>query len=285
MPQRLADEDLSTLKSLLQTSLPPAPGSFPARAESIEAEIDTLREIHPVQPTPDFDRPRVVIKVLGPIEIEGLPETGGNLSPRMRELLVYLALHGPATGAELDDILWDGARIKHGTRNALVYRTRLRVGESALPFADSDGRYRLGEGASSDWSSFQRLLTEGLADGAESRADSLAKALSLVRARPFRGVGGAEFSWADADIQLMTSTIADAAHVLASLLHEQGRSREALDAANRALLVDPYSATLQEDAAAAAAAAFGRLAADQVHLMHLERLTHIDPETTGSHGR
>lgn len=281
MPQRLADEQLETLKSLLRTSLPPAPGSVPVRTGSIEDEIETLHTIHPVESARDLDPPRVVIKVLGPIEIEGLPETGSNLSPRMRELLVYLALHGPATGAELDDILWDGTRIKHGTRNALVYRTRLRVGEAVLPFADSEGRYRLGDGVSSDWSKLQRFLAEGLADAAESHIDQLAKALSLVRSRPFRGIGGGEFPWADADIQLMTSIITDTAHVLTNLLHEQGRSREALEVAHRGLQFDPFSPALQQDAAAAAEPTSGRIAADSLRPQFSARLLDLDPEAAG----
>lgn len=51
IPQRLDDDHLSTLRPLLRTSLPPAPGSVPVRASSIEDEIGTLRTIHPVEPT------------------------------------------------------------------------------------------------------------------------------------------------------------------------------------------------------------------------------------------
>lgn len=222
----------------------------------------------------------MVIKVLGPIEIEGLPETGINLSPRMRELLVYLALHGPATGAELDDILWDGARIKHGTRNALVYRTRLRVGESVLPFADSDGRYRPGDRVSTDWHEFGKRFAEGLAAKGDAGASQLAVALSLVRSLPFRGIGAAEFTWADADIQVMTSTITDAAHILAGFLTERGRSNEAREAAGRGLLVDPYSTRLQDLVAISAESTSGQGAADALRLQHAAFLTNLDPEVS-----
>ncbi|WP_426592622.1 LysM peptidoglycan-binding domain-containing protein [Cellulomonas sp. McL0617] len=239
-PQRLSTDHLADLHTLLAVSIPPT-NLAQEPATTAADDIATLRNAHGSATRSDPTRAHVMIRVLGPIEIDGLPPGIGTLSPRMTELLVYLALHGPATGADLDDTLWNGARISAGTRNALVYRTRRHVGVDVLPLLAEDGLYRLGPGATTDWREFQHLLGNEHAE-----PELLGEALDLVRDRPFRGISGAEYAWADYDIQQMTSAIADAATVLARIQHDAGRDREALSTAMRGLRVAAFSDALQD---------------------------------------
>lgn len=278
-PQRLRQEQVADLHALLEISLPPSPTAGEStELVPVDYELQTLRTAYATPPQTSAATPDLTIRVLGPIEIEGLPATKEALSPRMTELLVYLALHGPTTGADLDDVLWNGTRIDPGTRNALLYRTRRRVGRAVLPLADSDGRYRLGDGATTDWAQFQRVLADGSDPGSQQTVEKLSAALDLVRDRPFRGIGAAEYAWADYDIQHMIGAIADAAAVLARLHHEAGRHREALATALKALHVAPYSESLQAIALSAAAATGGSQEVAQLRARFAALLGDLDPE-------
>lgn len=278
-PQRLRQEQVADLHALLEVSLPPsAAAGESTELVPVDDDVQTLRTVYPPPPQTGDATPHLTIRVLGPIEIEGLPATKEPLSPRMTELLVYLALHGPTTGADLDNVLWNGTRIESATRNALVYRTRRRVGRAVLPLADSDGRYRLGDGATTDWAQFQRVLADGLDPGSGQTVEKLSAALDLVRDRPFRGIGAGEYAWADYDIQLMIGAIADAAAVLARLHDEARRHREALATALKALHVAPYSESLQAIALSAAAATGGSGEVAQLRARFAALLGDLDPE-------
>lgn len=282
-PQRLAGEHLDAIRSLLKTSVPPTPRALTLvdvdQHEDEDEDITALLRSDPHLPEPWCDEETGIhIKVLGAIEIEGLPAGVGHLSSRMKELLVYLALRGPATGADLDDALWNGARIRPGTRNALVYRTRARVGEGVLPPMDANGRYRLGPNARTDWDAFRAQYASALAGNEADRAAALAVALELVRDRPMRGLGPQELAWADADVEEMTGLITDAFFLLARQLLSQAKPRDALDIAMRGLRLDPYSASLQQLALSAAELDGGPGAAAQLRQRFEHRLSLLDPE-------
>lgn len=264
-PQRLALDSFDRLVELLTVAVPRTDGETLERREPVEVEIvDALAALPAAgvnEEASDDDgggtggaRSAVRIGVLGPITIDGLPGGAGALSRRSTELLVYLALRGRATGPELDEALWYGARVDKQTRNSLVYRTRQRVGADVLPVVGTDGVYRLGATVTSDWWEFQRRARRGLAAGPDGVAE-LRAAIDLVRDRPLLGVRDSDYTWAEHDVQHMISTIADVAHVLVRVLLESGDPREALRVASKGLSVDGWSETLLEDALAAAKAA------------------------------
>lgn len=76
----------------------------------------------------------------------------------------------------------------------------------------------------------------------------------------------------------MTSAIADAAHLLARLLHQSGRNREALDAAMRGLSIEPFSESLQQQAVAATEAVAGPEAARRLRQRFSAEMVRLDPE-------
>lgn len=278
-PQRLTAEHAEQLSTVLVTSLPPEPRRTSEEPTTTLADdVTALGAANPPAPPAEDDEPQVSIDVLGPIQFRGLPPTAKRLTPRMKELLVYLALHGPTTGADLEDVLWNGERVQHGTRATLAYRTRDRVGKEVLPKAGDDGIFRLGPTVTTDWARFQHLIADALAGHGQERIDRLMEALDLVRDRPFRGIGGGQFPWADYDIQQMTSAIADAVHLLVRLLHESGHHREALDAAMRGLRIEPFSESLQQQAVAATGAVAGPGAARRLRQRFSAEMVRLDPE-------
>lgn len=277
-PQRLDAASTERLHELLLTSVPPAPAEVaPGPAGD---PLDLLREppATALARSSDENADPVLVRVLGHVEIEGLRRPADSLSPRMTELIVYLALHGPATGAELDDVLWDGARISAGTRNALVYRTRQKVGEEVLPLVGPDGMYRLGHEVDCDWRRFQRFANEAAGASGDARVDLLRGALDLVRDTPFKGVAGTQFAWADPDIERMSSTIADASLALAQALAGEHRDREALDVALRGLMAEPFSRPLQDLVVQTTAATSGVEQARARQRQFVARNSDLDPE-------
>jgi two-component SAPR family response regulator len=202
---------------------------------------------------------------------------------RLTELVAYLALNPGATYHQVDEAMWPGARVSTGTRNALVSRARrwLGVTPAGEPYLAivGDGGYRLHPDVTCDWHDLLRL-TRPAPDGSAPNPDRLARALGLVRGRPFLGVDPRDYAWAEADTQQMISTIVDHAHALATLRLDAGDHRGAQDAASQGLLAEPCSEVLHRDALRAAAARgdhteVGRLV-DRLRV----QIEHLDPHST-----
>ncbi|CAL8978637.1 hypothetical protein CELL_02919 [Cellulomonas sp. T2.31MG-18] len=278
-PQRMTQEQTDHLRDLLITSLPPEPhpanGALATRAQE---DVAALRTAHPVVSEPNPTAAGCRLNLLGPIQVEG---TGGRpLTARTVELLVYLALHGPASGPDLDEMIWKGERGNANTRNVFIRRARERLGDDVLPPVGIDGLFRLGEGIETDWDSFQRLVAQGVALDGEQRLDKLAAAMTLVRDRPFRGISPGAYVWADHDIQTMISVIADAAGLLARIHLEAKRYRDALTVATLGMLCEPCSEELQAIALTATEASSGPGAAGELRRRFTEFMVRLDPELT-----
>lgn len=287
-PQRLTVENYCELVNLLRLGSTPIAeaevevGSGPRELEAefasalaaVLPEIPVLASHAGVFASRDPAAPRV--KVLGRVEIDGAPTGGGK---RARELIVYLALHGAATGPELDEILWSGERVDARARASLVYRARQWFGRNYLPIVGEDGLYRLGDHVTCDWIDFQECARRGLTAGAEGSAD-LAAALHLVRDRPFLGIGGTEFIWAETEIQAMIGLIADTAHLLAELQLRRGQNRAAVESAMAGIRAEPCSEVLHRDAIRALVADGDGARATEVADALYERVHQHDPECT-----
>jgi len=287
-PQRLTVENYCELVNLLRLGGEPTAEDddetgdethdleeeFASALAAVSPETPILASHVGVFESRDPAAPRV--KVLGRVEIDGAPSGGHK---RARELIIYLALHGPATGPELDEILWSGERIDARARASLVYRARQWFGRDHLPVVGQDGLYRLGDGVTCDWIDFQEHARRGLAAGTDGSAD-LAAALALVRDRPFLGVGGAEFIWAETEIQAMIGLIADAAHLLAEVQLRRGQNRAAVETAMIGIRAEPCSEILHRDAIQALVADGDSARAKEVADALYERVHQLDPECT-----
>ncbi|BDO42067.1 LysM peptidoglycan-binding domain-containing protein [Cellulomonas sp. NTE-D12] len=275
--QRLSPEQADHLRALLITSLPPEPQSEDAaRATSAQEDAAALRAAHPVIYEPDLAAAGIKLNLLGPIQVEGIG--GRPLSPRTVELLVYLALHGPATGPDLDEMIWNGERGNANTRNVFIRRARERLGGAVLPPVGVDGLFRLGENIDTDWRNFRHRLAHAATFGGHDQVEELAAAMALVRDRPFRGIAPTAYVWAEHDIQTMVSAIADTAGLLARIHHEEGRHRDAISVATLGLLVEPSSEELQAIAINATLSHSGPQEAQRLRLRYSELMLRLDPE-------
>jgi hypothetical protein len=199
---------------------------------------------------------QVVVRVLGPVEIEGWRE-----APKRRivsELACYLALHSarPVSGEVLRAALWPEADSEASAKSLRNYMSELRrsLGSEHVPLARGTG-YSVSLSVHCDWAQFAQLVKSIQLIGSDEAA-LLKAALSLVRGRPFTGV---TYNWAFSELLVseMEVAVSEAARRLAALSMESGDPATAAFAARRGLLVSPFDVTLWETALRASAAVSG----------------------------
>ncbi|MEU4032266.1 LysM peptidoglycan-binding domain-containing protein [Streptomyces anulatus] len=212
-----------------------------ASAPRVSARIPLPAE--PVQPAEPAQDAAPLVRVLGPVEVQG---ARGNVASNRRtlslELTAWLALHPGATNHQIDEVLAPGGRVTRDTRNSRVGDVRRWLGADTdgnryLPHVSTqpDKLYRLSEAVDCDWTRFQQLVTRShTTDGPEAR-DFLRQALDLVAGRPFSGIPPRRYVWAEPLVQDMISAIVDTADDLAAQYLEHGDGRGALWAATRGL--------------------------------------------------
>ena len=283
--QRIRAEDFDSVVGLLTLATDPEPGrtdvvvsevspqpqpvAMPSEhrtpSYALNAHREAVSAALPPPPTSEGPRnevgsvvtegPRVC--VLGRVEVQNTqPVHAHQRKSRAAELVVYLTLHPGASAPEIDEAMWPGRRVTFQTRNTFVSRARSWLGTAPdrspyLPFVAEAGDYRVGAGVSCDWHEFLRFANEGLAAGHDG-AETLERALQLVRGRPFLGIDPTTYIWAESDAQEMISSIVDIAHELCVIRLAQHDTRGALKAAARGLLADPASELLYGHAIRAA---------------------------------
>jgi len=184
----------------------------------------------------DFE---VEVSILGPAEIRGL--TRGFARASALELVVYLALH-PA-GVSNDGwatALWPDRLMAPATLHSTASSARRALGRSSagrdhLP--RSHGSLRLAATVTTDWVRFRRLAS---ADGEEPSA----RALELVRGRPFEGLRNAEWTVLEGIEAEIEEAVSEVACRVADARLRAGHPRAAAAAARRGLLVSPYDERL-----------------------------------------
>ncbi|MGW3099505.1 LysM peptidoglycan-binding domain-containing protein [Streptomyces sp. NPDC001102] len=195
--------------------------------------------------TQDLHAPE--IRVLGPVEVTGVDNTGHG--PRMAQLAALLYFRPGRSAdvlcADMDPVSpWSTSTLNarmQGLRSSLgsdpagnLYVPRRKTGEDP---------YRLAPGIRCDWSRFLHLVERALPLGSSGLTD-LEKALALVRGKPF---GSRPQPWAEPLQQEMTTRIIDVAHTVATYRSAPGPHRN-LNAARQAvatgLEVDPTSELL-----------------------------------------
>lgn len=291
-PQRLSSDQLDTLIDTLAAAGPPLSTPThgqPSDSHPLDERNAALAALPaPQRPSPApaerHDEPATTdggadtlmrINILGPVQVTGYPDSHGPLGAKQVELLVYLALHGHATGPQLDDALWPGRRVDRKTRNAFVYRTRLHVGRDQFPLQRHE-QYTLAAHVRTDWDEFRDLARRGLAAG-QAGIDHLRAALDLVRGRPFLGIDPRTYTWADDTIQEIITAIADVAHCLATALSDRDDHHGAARAASKGLLVEPCSDQLHRDALDAALARHDTEEARRLTRDYEVMLADVDP--------
>ncbi|MET8134067.1 hypothetical protein ABZV24_19270 [Streptomyces sp. NPDC005251] len=174
------------------------------------------------------------IRVLGPVEVDGVAHTGHG--PRSGQLAALLHFRPARTAdvlcAAMDPISpWSPA-----TLNARLQGLRRALGNDpdGNPYVprrrDGDTPYRLASGVRCDWTHFVQLAEHALPHGPDGLPE-LEEALSLVRGRPF---GTRPPAWAEPHQQEMITRIVDVAHTVAILRTSKGPHQD-LGAARAAI--------------------------------------------------
>ncbi|WP_107486552.1 LysM peptidoglycan-binding domain-containing protein [Streptomyces sp. MUSC 14] len=174
------------------------------------------------------------IRVLGPVEVEGVASSGHG--PRIAQLatLMYFRPNRSADAlcSDMDPLTpWGASTLNarlRGLRSALgndpagnPYVPRRRTGEDP---------YRLSPAVRCDWTRFLQLAERALPQGPAGLPD-LEKALGLVRGRPF---GSRPLPWAEPFQQEMITRIIDVAHTVATYRTPAG-PHHSLSAARQAI--------------------------------------------------
>jgi hypothetical protein len=193
---------------------PPVPGAPPP----IEGEPPDAGQ--PEAEAPAAGGPTVVVKVIGPVEVDGLVQSFG-LKPE-QELLVFLALHPGRryTSIELRSLIWIEGRDEPSAGTFRNYLTAMRKCLPPGTVVRTGLTYALTETVTSDWA----RMTDALEDHDE-RAERLAEALELVRGSPFEGAfsgRNAPYGWAGDLSHQIEATVERAGHELATLGLDSG---------------------------------------------------------------
>ncbi|WP_235854733.1 bacterial transcriptional activator domain-containing protein [Nonomuraea aridisoli] len=199
------------------------------------------------EPLAGLHRPAVEIRILGPVEIAGLPPLEEGRMELATEMLVHLATRqGGVHPVVLGGVLWPRG-VQDMVRDAAIARVAEWLGPGRL-LTDEAGRLRLGPEVRTDWALFRELVRRAQGDPS-GRAVLLEKALGLVRGPLLTGRRPGGYAWLAADdLEYdVTATVADAAHRLCEIRLAQGQPDAAVAAVRAALLLAPDDEALWRD--------------------------------------
>jgi DNA-binding SARP family transcriptional activator len=159
--------------SHIDMTAPPRSGDESSGADT---EGQETVDVHDEPPVVDPSRPRLSVSALGRVQVvlhgdDGDQEIGGTLTPKQREMLVFLALHPDGARREaLNEALWPNSRPPrpynsfHNTLSVLRRALADATGGTNTDFVlNEDGRYRLNSDlVDVDFWHLQRALGDSL---------------------------------------------------------------------------------------------------------------------------
>ncbi|MFD3840276.1 hypothetical protein ACFWWC_29085 [Streptomyces sp. NPDC058642] len=234
-PPSADDESAPNTEGTPPTATEPASGAEAGKNDDHQDSAENGREPAAAQGTAhDLRAPE--IRVLGPVEVDGVAASGHG--PRSSQLAALLYFR---PGRPADVLCTDMNPLNPWSVNTL--NSRLRGLRSALgrdtsgnPYvlrrSTGDDPYRLSLAVRCDWTRFLQLAKHALPQGPSGVPD-LERALSLVRGRPF---GGNPLPWAEPFQQEMITRIIDVAHAVATHRTPPGPLHD-LSAARRAVAI------------------------------------------------
>nr|WP_063792257.1 BTAD domain-containing putative transcriptional regulator [Nonomuraea pusilla] len=188
------------------------------------------------EPLTALQRPAVEIRILGPVEIAGLPPLEEGRMALATELLVYLATHpGGVHPVVLGGVLWPRG-VQDMVRDATIGRVSDWLGPEHLR-VDEAGRLVLGPRVRTDWMLFREMVRRS--HTGPSAAVLLERALSLVRGPLLSGRPPGRYAWlaAEALEYDVAAEVADTAHRLCEIRLAEGEPDAAVAAVRAALLL------------------------------------------------
>ena len=188
-------------------------------------------------PAPDA----ITVRVLGPVEITGAARTLDK-SPRITELVVYLAFHPHGcSGEAIAAALWPDRRVPGQTVANRLSEARQALGltrEGLARLRRVSGRHVLAPDVGTDWDLFEQWTARN------TGPSDWASALELVRGQPFDGLPEGGWTLLEGLAPQMSGSIAETACRLAGFLLETGQPRAAEQVVRRGLLGSPWDEEL-----------------------------------------
>ncbi|MBE8477442.1 bacterial transcriptional activator domain-containing protein [Streptomyces justiciae] len=177
------------------------------------------------------------IRVLGPVEVDGLDASGHG--PRIAQLAALIYFKPGRTAEALCTDMDPAHPWSTTTLNARLHGLRAALGNdpTGRPYVprrkSGDDPYHLNPTVTCDWTRFQHLTHDALSDEGTDvpHVERLEEALALVRGTPF---DGKPLPWAAPLLQEMTTAITQVAHTIATHRTSPGPDHD-LDRARRAI--------------------------------------------------
>ena len=240
---------------------------------------------------------RVLVRVLGPVQVEVDGVAVKFERPKAKEAIAYLATHRDTivTGDRLAEILWPGRPPKTSTNslNTTTHAARRALGKGPggaeyLPrLRGAQREYGLDPVlVGLDYDDLAEARKRARSQAPEDAIATLKEALAVVRGEPFAHSGkGYEWAHADGQIYEMAAEVADAAHELAGLCMAAGDVEGARRAVSQGHRASPGNETLYQDKMLAAGSSSGRAGVEAV-MAELSQVAdeqapyaELDPET------
>lgn len=231
-----------------------APASEQPSAEQPPAELLSVGQPVTGPPPPDAPPVKLLVKLLGPPDIEGLVQPIRRSSVRRALIVLVLTPERALSTDELAMAVSDHPDRDPKTQSVHSYVSILRrsLPPALLPDAGPAG-YRLdSSGLVVDWAALASAAAEN--PNTPGWTDRARGALELVRGRP---LAGALWEGAVPLVRVMEATVERLAHTLSAHLMEEGDPAGAGWAAERGLVAVTGSVGLWEDRLVAASAGSG----------------------------
>lgn len=202
-PGGLAEDLIVATSDLLATAASDEPGDVPADARPPRCgktdELPLNVEDEPVvEPGSKDDLDRILVRILGPVEIEGGERPIDRR--RVKELIVFLALHPHGvTESQIKDALWPDEEPTRSAFNQTVSRARTALGTASdgkphVPYV-ADCLYRPGPHLVTDWQQIELAWTSARSGDAGTVSNDLGDLLDRVGGLPFAGTQGYEWAY------------------------------------------------------------------------------------------
>lgn len=201
-PGGLTEDLVIATSDLLETAASDRPGDVLAelplpRTWSADQLPLNVEDRPAVAPGSKDDPDRILVRILGPVEIEGGERPIDRR--RVKEFIVFLALHPHGvTESQIKDALWPEKEPTRSALNQTVSRARTALGTASdgkphIPYV-ADCLYRHGPHLVTDWQLLEAAWTSARSGAADDVMKDLCDLMHQVRGLPFAGSQG--FEWA-----------------------------------------------------------------------------------------
>lgn len=215
LPQAFA----AATDELIEVALSDAPGDpLTASPDDIDLTDGAFPDEAPTLPIPEPETGKVLVRVMGRVEIEG-----GRVPidrRRVKELVALIALHPRGLNeAQIKNALWLDQMPTTNAFNQAMSRARTSLGtddtgDLYIPYVE-DGLYKPGPSLVTDWHVLESAWERARRDPTAAHLAQLSAALAEVRGLPFEGTKGYEWAYEQGIPERISAVIDEARQLIA----------------------------------------------------------------------